>query len=129
MVDRKSRYGFITKVPSKNDWKVLKALRDLIKLKQIPVKSLTIDNGLEFARLGILAKEMSFKIYACEPYCSFQRGTNENFNGLIRRTWKKQTHFNDISNQAIQEVQDLINLMPRPMFNYKSASEIYHQTI
>ena len=127
MVDRKSRYGFIKKVPSKNDGKVLKALRDLIKIKHIPVKSLTMDNGIEFAPLGILAKEMNFKIYACESYCSFQRGTNENFNGLIRRTWKKQTRFNNISNEAIQEVQELINLMPRPMFNYKSASEIYFQ--
>ena len=75
MVDRESRYGFIAKVLSKNNWKILKALRDLIKIKHIPVKSLTMDNGLEFARVEILAKEMNFKVYACEPYCSFQLGT------------------------------------------------------
>ena len=126
IVDRKTRFGYIIKVLSKNDWIVYKTLRDFIINHQIKIKSITVDNGLEFAKLGLLAKELKIKVYFCEPYCSFQRGTNENFNGLIRRTWKKSTIFNNITSQEINKVQSLINNMPRKMFNDMSSSELYN---
>ena len=127
MVDRKSRFVHIKKVPSRSGWKMLKMLEDLIKTKQIKVLSLTTDNGWEFSRLGILAKKLNIKVYLCEPYCSFQKGTNENLNGLVRRTWPKTTRFNNISEEEIQKVADLINSMPRKMFGYKSAKDIHNQ--
>ena len=127
MVDRKSRFFYIKKVQSRSGWEMLKVLEDLIKTKQIKVLSLTTDNGWEFSRLGILAKKLNIKVYLCEPYCSFQKGTNENLNGLVRRTWPKKTRFNNISEEEIQKVADLINSMPRKMFGYKSAEDIYNQ--
>ena len=126
MVDRKSRFGYIMKVLSKNEWIVYKTIRDHIVTNNIDVKSITIDNGHEFSKFGLLGKEFNFKVYYCQPYCSFQRGTNENFNGLVRRTWKKTTTFNNISTNEINNVQSLINNMPRKMFYGMSAKEIYN---
>ena len=57
------------------------------------VRSITSDNGLEFQRLGVLAKLLNFKAYYCEPYASYQRGSNENVNGLVRRWFKKRNKF------------------------------------
>ena len=95
MVDRKSRFVYIKKVHSRSGWEMLKMLEGLIKTKQIKSISLTTDNGWEFSKLGILAKKLNIKVYLCEPYCSFQKGTNENLNGLVHRTWPKKTRFNN----------------------------------
>jgi IS30 family transposase len=87
----------------------------------LEVKSITIDNGLEFQKIGILAGWLKCKIYYCEPYASYQRGSNENFNGLVRRMWKKQTDFTLIPDETIKFIQDKINNMPRKILNWKSS--------
>ena len=59
----------------------------------IKVKSITVDNGLEFRALGIAAKRLGVKLYKCDPYCSFQRGTNERTNAMVRRYLPKGMSF------------------------------------
>lgn len=81
---------FATFVDSKDPWKVNAAFRKLIKDNNLQIKSLTLDNGKEFERIGVLAQQLNFKVYVCEPYASYQRGKNENLNGMVRRTWKKR---------------------------------------
>lgn len=80
--------------------------------------------GIEFERIGILAKHLNFKVYLCDPYASFQRGSNEHLNGMIRRMWKKGTDFNLVSNEELQRVINLINNMPRKNFNWYSANQM-----
>ena len=66
--------------------KVILELKKVIFTEnEIIVKSITVDNGLEFQALGITAKKLGVKLYKCDPYCSFQRGTNERTNALVRR--------------------------------------------
>lgn len=56
------------------------------KKNNLIIKSLTLDNRIEFERIGILAKQLNFKVYQCDPYASFQREFNEHLNGMIHRT-------------------------------------------
>jgi IS30 family transposase len=83
--DRKTRKLYATFVRSKDPWKVNEAFRKMIKDNNLKVKTLTLDNGIEFERISILAKHLNFKVYLCDPYASFQRGSNEHLNGMIRR--------------------------------------------
>lgn len=122
--DRKTRKLYATFVRSKDPWKVNEAFRKMIKDNNLKVKTLTLDNGIEFERIGILAKHLNFKVYLCDPYASFQRGSNEHLNGMIRRMWKKGTDFNLVSNEELQRVINLINNMPRKKFNWYSANQM-----
>jgi IS30 family transposase len=93
------------------------------------VKSITIDNGLEFEKIGILAAWVKCDIYFCEPYASFQRGSNEHENGLIRREWKKGTDFSLVTDAQIEFIQQRINNMPRKMFNWKSSYQVLNENL
>lgn len=124
LVERKTRMSYATIVKSKNPMKINSALLKLIKQNKLDVKTITIDNGIEFEKIGILAYWIKCKIYFCEPYASYQRGSNENINGLIRRTFKKGTNFSEISENDLQQVMHKINSMPRKMFNWKSSIEV-----
>jgi len=123
--ERKTRMLFACFVPNKNPWKINTYVKNLIFKNKLNVKTLTLDNGLEFERIGLLAKRLNIIVYMCEPYASYQRGSNEHLNGLIRRFWKKGTDFNNISDYELKEVVLRINKMKRKLFNYKSAYDIY----
>lgn len=125
ITDRLSRKTFITKIKSKNPMKTNSAIYKVFKENNVKPKSITIDNGLEFQKIGILASWLRCKVYYCEPYASYQRGSNENVNGLIRRQYKKGTDFNLITDEEIIRLQDKINSMPREMFNWLSSDDVY----
>jgi len=122
--NRKTRKLYATFIKTKNPWTVNSAFRKMIKENNLNVKSLTLDNGLEFNKIGILAKQLNFKVYECDPYASYQRGSNENLNGMIRRTWKKGTNFNMVSDQELAHVVEMINSMPRKSFNWLSSNQL-----
>ena len=123
-VERSTRETHIIKLRSKNPMKCNAEIYKLIKRKNLTVKSITCDNGLEFAKIGLLANWIDCMIYFCEPYASYQRGSNENANGLIRRQYKKGTDFTGVSIRDIISLEKKINDMPRKMFNWKSSNEV-----
>lgn len=94
-------------------------------------KTITVDNGSEFADWKRMTKsvlksgEDRTKIYYCHPYCSFERGSNENQNKLVRRKIPKGTNFDDKSEEDIQWVEDWINDYPRKLFDGKNASYMF----
>lgn len=124
MVERKTRIGYIAKVYSKNPMKINSEIYKIIKENNLIVKTITMDNGIEFSKIGLLAKWIKCKVYYCEPYASYQRGSNENFNGLIRRWYKKGFDFTLLSDKDIRETQNKINNMPRKILGYKSSFEV-----
>ena len=65
----------------------------IIRDEKLQIKNITVDKRLEFKMMDITVKEFNFKVYYCQPCSSFQRGTNENINGLVRRLYKKGTDF------------------------------------
>ena len=125
ITERVSRKTFITKIRSKNPMKTNSVIYKIFKENNIKPKSLTIDNGIEFEKIGLLASWLNCKVYFCEPYASYQRGSNENVNGLIRRQYKKGTDFNLITDDEITKLQNKINSMPREMFDWLSSDDIY----
>lgn len=125
LTERKTRMGFIIRLHNKNPMKLNSTLHQFIKANKLNIKTLTCDNGIEFEQLGLVAKWNNFVVYKCEPYASYQRGSNENFNGMVRRFYKKGTDFTLISDQELNKTQQQINEMKRKIFNFKSSFELY----
>ena len=89
------------------------------------MKSITIDNGIDFSKIDLLAKWIKCHVYFCEPYTAYQRGYNEHVNGIIRRFWKKRTDFSQLSCSDILDTQNKINKIPREIFNWKSSLDLF----
>ena len=88
------------------------------------IKTITTDNGSEFAKHQIIAKKLGTTIYFADPYCSWQKGAIENMNKLIRQYIPKGTGFNEITNSYIKKVQHKINDRPRKKIKYNSPKTI-----
>lgn len=138
LTERMTREEIIVKIPGKKGEYVAKAL-DMIEKKYKNIfynkfKTITFDNGVEFRNWKSLEKSYDnrrkksrIQVYYAHPYCSGERGSNENANRLIRRFIPKGTDITTISEEFIQYIEDWINNYPRAMFNYKSTNEILSQ--
>ena len=83
----------------------------------------TVDNGLEFAQHERIAAALDTDIYFANPYCSWERGANENVNGLIRQYFPKGTGFSDVTDVEIEAVMERLNNRPRETCGFKSPNE------
>jgi len=119
LTDRKSRYEIIRLIEDKTVKSVNKALKEV--LKEYEIKSITADNGLEFARLYEVFDYEN--IYYAHPYSSYERGSNENHNRLIRRFLPKGTK--NTTQQRVAFIEDWINNYPKKLFNYKTPFEVF----
>lgn len=124
-VERKTGYLIAFRLPDLKDKifnkKTVEAFKNLpASLK----KSLTVDNGAEFQYHKELKQSINMDIYFCDPYSPWQRGSNENTNGLLRYFFPKKTSFADISDDDLAFVVDLINNRPRKRFGFKSPREL-----
>jgi len=124
IVDRCTRKLWLIKSEYKNEYYTNKLIYDYIIKNDISVKSITTDNGLEFQALGICAKKLGVKLYKCDPYCSFQRGTNERTNALVRRWIPKGSSMKLVPQIYLDDICFEINTMPRKIFDFKSSCEI-----
>lgn len=135
LTERKTREEIIMKIASKEAIEVAKAL-DKIEIKyknkfSKKFKTITFDNGPEFRNWKLLEesydkrkKEKRTSVFYAHPYCSGERGSNENGNRLIRRFIPKGTDITKITDEFVQHVEDWINNYPRAMFKYKSTNQI-----
>ena len=125
--ERQTRKRLMVKIPSRSAQGVHEGI---LKLRQRfgdhfddMFLSITSDNGSEFSRLS---QEFPMtKIYYAHPYSSYERGTNENQNGIVRRFFPKGKSFEDVSDEAIAFVERWINTMPRKSFNYYCADDLF----
>ena len=128
LVDRQSRYTIIAKVQSKNADHVHEKLKHRLKeLDQERRRSITFDNGTEFARCYRLEKHLGLKLYFADPGCPYQRGTNENTNGLIRQYFPKGTNFQGISHSQVREAENKLNNRPRACLGFRTPSEVFFE--
>lgn len=120
-VDRKSRYlaASLLKSRAVNDTK------EAVKyaLKGLPVKSITLDNGSEFAAFRELEQELGAPIYFADPHSPWQRGSNENINDLIRFFFPKGTNFHKVDQETLDLTLNLINNRPRKCLGWLSPVE------
>jgi IS30 family transposase len=103
------------------------AIKALIPLKE-ELKTITSDNGKEFAKHQEIAKALDIKFYFAKPYHSWERGANENTNGLIRQYFPKGTSFENITHQQVEYVQNKLNNRPRKKLGFLSPNEFYRKT-
>ena len=95
-------------------------------LKRVSSTStITLDNGGEFAAHEKVAEAISADIYFAKPYASYQRGTNENTNGIIRRTWPKKMSLSHLTEADLRTREMLINTMPRKVLGGRTPLEVY----
>ena len=127
--ERKTRMVFIEKIKTKDPMKLNSKVYQLIKRNNLYVKSIAIDNGIEFSKIDLLAKWIKCHVYFYKPYTSYQRGSNKHVNGIIRRFWKKGTDFSQLSCSDILDTQNKINKMPRGIFNWKSSLDLFKKAI
>lgn len=113
IVDRCSRRVWLIKAEYNY---ISNLIYNYIIKNEINVKSIIVDNGLEFQTLGIAAKKLGVKLYKCNPYCSFQRGTNERTNALVRRWIPKGSSMKMVLQIYLDDIAFNINHMPRKIF-------------
>ena len=99
----------------------------LIKIPKPFLHTLTQDNGSEHALHPEVEKALGIDIFFCHPYAAWERGTVENRNGLVRRSFPKGTDFNLISDEDIQRVEDLINSRPMVLLDFMTPDEFHNQ--
>ena len=127
--DRATGLLFMAKVNSKQaseiEDKTFELLRDWIPF----IHTITSDNGKEFANHQQIAEKLIIAFYFAKPYHSWQRGANENLNGLVRQYFPKKYDFALISNQHVNEVVTILNNRPRKRFGFKSPNEVLAQKL
>lgn len=126
LVERVSRYTIILKVNSKEAQVVAKAIVERAKEMKLTMHTITGDNGTEFAEHRHIAQELDIDFFFTHPYSSWEKGTNENTNGLLRQYFPKGTDFNIISDDTISTVENELNNRPRKCLNYKCPIEIFN---
>lgn len=129
LVERKSGYLLMEKLDTgKQAVPLAHAVVKLLKDSHIPVKTITTDNGTEFAAHEIIAKNLNTTVYFAHPYCSWEKGAIENMNGLIRQYIPKKTDFKGISKGWVEHVMRKLNNRPRKKNNFTKPVDMISTT-
>jgi len=123
LTERVTKMVLMAKVETREAAEVEKAIIRLLKRSPIPPKTITFDNGKEFTNHERIAKALGCTIYFANPYCSWERGLNENTNGLIRQFIPKKTAFNEVSHQYVRTIENNLNNRPRKTLEFDSPFE------
>lgn len=125
MVERKTLYTVIARLTGKRADLLAKVAIDSMKHLKSRIKTITLDNGLEFAAHEDIAKGLKTDIYFAHPYASWERGINENTNGLIRQYFPKGTDFSKVTDEEIMLVMHRLNNRPRATRGGYSPNELF----
>lgn len=129
-VERKSRYIVAAKLSDKTaDTMTTASIKAFRRIPKVMRKTLTVDNGKEFSQFKQLEKKTGFCIYFADPYSAWQRGSNENTNGLIRQYFPKGTNFRDVTSKDLALVVKKLNHRPRKCLHYQTPHEIIYDAI
>lgn len=135
LTERLTRFEIVRKIKDKTAKSVIKALNMLereysSRLFRVVFKTITVDNGSEFSdylgiETAINGKLKRTEVFYCHPYSSWERGSNENQNKLVRRHYPKGFDFSKVTQKQITKLQNWINDYPRKMFNYASSADLF----
>ena len=123
LVERKSKLTRLAKVARKTAELVTQAVST--QLQSLVVKSITSDNGREFAHHQQIGQNLKADFYFAHPYHSWERGLNENTNGLVRQYFPKKSEFSKITDKQITKVVTRLNNRPRKTLGYKTPNEVF----
>jgi len=128
LVDRASRYTLLRRLPGKHADGVRDAIIDLLKPFKERAMTITFDNGLEFAKHEEISEALKADIYFAHPYHSWERGLNENTNGLVRQYAPKNKTFDHVDDSLIDKVTLKLNHRPRKSLGFKTPYEVFFNT-
>jgi IS30 family transposase len=129
-VERKSRYLVAVKLADKKAATMnAQSIEAFLKLPEHIRLTLTVDNGREFSRFKELEAETGLSVYFADPYAAWQRGTNENTNGLLRFYFPKGMNFQEVTDEELEAAVERINHRPRKCLNYQTPHEFLVQNL
>ena len=127
--DRATGMLQMKKIESKDAEIVKNATIELLKNWKPFLQTITSDNGKEFAKHQSIATALKIDYYFANPYCSWERGANENLNGLVRQYFPKGSDFSLITAEQVQVVVEKLNNRPRKRYQFNSPNEVYLQKL
>jgi transposase, IS30 family len=125
LVERKSKHALMGKSEDKSAAAVHKVVVDLLKNTTLPKETITFDNGTEFAYHQQIAEDLGVQVYFATPYHSWERGLNENTNGLIRQFIPKKQNLKELDEKVLESVQENLNNRPRKSLGFLTPIEFY----
>jgi IS30 family transposase len=129
IVERKTKFLFMEKLKGKNAKELAQSMINIMLPYKDSIKTITSDNGTEFAEHKEIAKKLNCDFYFAHPYSSWERGLNENTNGLIRQYIPKKTNFETVSKQNIKEYQQKINRRPRLTLDFEEPKNLFFKFV
>lgn len=126
LVDRHSRYFLAAPLASKHAAGVTEAIKALLQPHKERCHTITFDNGKEFAEHEVIAAHLEASIYFAHPYHSWERGVNENTNGLLRQYFPKGTDLRKVSVDEVSFAMNQLNHRPRKCLGFKTPHEVFH---
>ena len=128
LTERKSRFSLLGKVSRRTAQAVRQQVCRLLLPIRDQVHTLTADHGKEFADHEQIAEMLQLKFYFAHPYAAWERGTNENTNGLLRQYFPRQSDFQTISNKKMEQAMSKLNFRPRKSLRFKTPFEVFFHT-
>jgi len=125
LVERKTRWSTIGKAPNRTAQEVKTVILECLQPLASQVQTLTYDNGKEFAQHLAISKELHCSGYFAHPYHSWERGLNENTNGLIRQFFPKGMDLSEVTDSAVQAVMNKLNNRPRKCLGFKTPNQVF----
>ena len=125
LVERKSRYTLAAPLPRRTSALVGQAMVDLLRPHKARCKTITLDNGKEFADHEFIAKGLQAKVYFAHPYCSWERGLNENHNGLLRQYFPKDMSLAGVQQSQVDAAVYALNHRPRKCLGWRTPHEVF----
>ena len=122
IVERVTKFTLACRAISKSAAHVTAATIALLAPFKAAVRSITADNGKEFAHHEQIAKSLKCDVYFAHPYCSWERGLNENTNGLLRQDFPKSTNFKQVTDSEVKRVVNRLNDRPRKLLAFKTPA-------
>jgi transposase, IS30 family len=126
LVERKSRYTLACQADTKEAGPVGEAIIELLRPHKKLCHTITFDNGKEFAQHAYIASCLKAQVYFAHPYCSWERGLNENTNGLLRQYFPKGTDLRAVTQSQVQDAVYALNHRPRKCLGYKTPHEVFY---
>ncbi|MCH5171881.1 MAG: IS30 family transposase [Erysipelotrichales bacterium] len=125
-LERKTRYYIAVKMPDRKAETMEKTIIEtLSKYPREMIKTLTCDRGTEFANWENIEKALKCDMYFADPYCAWQKGSNENSNGLLREFYPKGRNLSRVNPKTLAKNLALINARPRKILNYNCPSDLF----
>jgi len=128
LTERKSRFTLLGKVPQRTAQAVQNKIQQLLLPVKDKAHTLTSDHGKEFAYHEQIAEMLQLDFYFAHPYAAWERGTNENTNGLLRQYFPKKQDLQSVSDQEIEQAMLRLNFRPRKSLRFKTPSEVFYQS-